>query len=128
MRLLLDTHIALWAIVDDIRLPVMARGLIEGAANEVWVSAASLWEIAIKRALGRGDMPISSADALRYFQASGYGILSISAEHAMGVEGLPGHHQDPFDRLLIAQAMTEPMRLVTHDRHVALYSDTVIFV
>lgn len=71
-------------------------------------------------------MPVSSRDAVRYFTASGYRLLAIEPEHVVAVETLPAHHQDPFDRLLVAQALVEPMRLVTHDRFVALYSDTII--
>jgi PIN domain nuclease of toxin-antitoxin system len=126
MNLLLDTHVALWAITDNPKLPQKARDLIQAAATTVWVSAASVWEIAIKRALGKGDMPVSSQEALRYFKESGYRFLSIAAEHAVAVETLPAHHQDPFDRILVAQALVEPMRLMTHDALVALYSDTVI--
>lgn len=128
MNLLLDTHVALWAITDSPKLPQKARDMIASPRTTVWVSAASVWEIAIKHALGRGDMPVSGRDALRYFQESGYGILAIDAEHAVAVEDLPAHHQDPFDRILVAQALVEPMRLMTHDPLVALYSDTVIKV
>ncbi|MEX8520368.1 MAG: type II toxin-antitoxin system VapC family toxin [Leptothrix sp. (in: b-proteobacteria)] len=126
MNLLLDTHVALWAITDSPRLPQQARELIAASKTSVWVSAASVWEIAIKHSLGRGDMPVSGQDAVRYFQASGYRLLAIEPEHAVAVETLPPHHQDPFDRILVAQALTEPMRLMTHDALVALYSDTII--
>ena len=71
-------------------------------------------------------MPVSSRDAMRYFQESGYRFLAVEAEHAIAVEELPLHHQDPFDRILVAQALVEPMRLMTHDPLVALYSDTII--
>ena len=128
MNLLLDTHVALWAITDSPRLSRQARDLIESPKTLVWVSAASVWEIAIKRSLGKGEMPVSSTDAVRYFQESGYRFLAITAEHAVAVEGLPAHHQDPFDRILIAQALVEPMRLMTHDALVARYSDTIIKV
>lgn len=128
MNLLLDTHVALWAITDSPRLPASARGLIASPRNTVWVSAASLWEIAIKHSLGRGDMPVSGEEALGYFRASGYRILPVEAEHAVAVAALPPHHQDPFDRLLVAQALAEPMRLMSHDAHIARYSDTVIAV
>jgi PIN domain nuclease of toxin-antitoxin system len=126
LNLLLDTHVALWAITDSPKLPKKARELIESSKTTVWVSVASVWEIAIKHALGRGDMPVSSQDAVRYFQESGYRVLPIEAEHAVGVEELPSHHQDPFDRMLVAQALLEPMRLMTHDPQVALYSDSII--
>ena len=126
MNLLLDTHVALWAITDSPRLPHKARELIASPKTNVWVSAVSIWEIAIKHALGRGDMPVSGKDALRYFTASGYRCLSIEPEHTVTVEELPAHHNDPFDRILVAQALVEPMRLMTHDALVALYSDTII--
>lgn len=126
MNLLLDTHVALWAITDSPKLPHKARELIQAPTTTVWVSTANIWEIAIKRALGRGDMPVSSHEAVRFFRQSGYRFLNIEPEHAMAVEELPAHHQDPFDRILVAQALVEPMRLMTHDPLVALYSDTII--
>lgn len=126
MNLLLDTHVALWAITDSPRLSPKARQLLTAPRTTVWVSVASLWEIAIKHSLGRGDMPVSAQDALRYFEASGYRVLAIEAEHAVAVASLPPHHQDPFDRLLVAQALTEPMCLMTHDANVAAYSDTIL--
>jgi len=126
LNLLLDTHVALWAITDSPKLPPKARELIASPKTNVWISAASIWEIAIKHALGRGDMPISAQDARRYFSESGYRLLAIEAEHALAVEDLPTHHGDPFDRILVAQALMEPMRLMTHDAMVALYSDTII--
>jgi PIN domain nuclease of toxin-antitoxin system len=128
MRILLDTHIALWALTDDARLKSTARQMIEAPGNVVVVSAVSVWEIAIKHALGRGDMPISSGEALAYFTEAGYALLAITPEHAAAVEGLPAIHADPFDRLLVAQALTEPLRLLTHDANVARYSDTIIQV
>lgn len=126
MNLLLDTHVALWAIIDSPKLPQKARELILSPRTTVWISTASLWEIAIKHGLGRGDMPVSSQEAMGYFQASGYRFLPVEAEHATAVEELAKHHQDPFDRMLVAQALVEPMRLMTHDATVALYSDTII--
>ena len=126
MNLLLDTHVALWAITDSPKLPQKARDLIQAPRTIVWVSAANVWEIAIKFALGRGDMPVSGQDAVRYFQESGYRFLPVDVDHALAVESLPTHHQDPFDRILVAQALVEPMRLMTHDPLVASYSDTII--
>ena len=131
VRVLLDTHIALWAIVDDARLSANARRTIGDPANEILVSAASIWEIAIKRALARGapsDMPISAVQALGYFRQAGYSLLNITAEHAAAVESLPPRHSDPFDRILIAQALTEPLHLLTHDRIVAGYGGTIVEV
>lgn len=128
MNLLLDTHVALWAITDNPKLPEKARGLIESPVSSVWISAATVWEIAIKHSLRREDMPVSGQDALRYFRDSGYGILPVQAEHAAAVEDLPRHHQDPFDRILVAQALVEPMRLMTHDPVMLRYGDTIIAV
>ncbi len=128
MQLLLDTHIALWAITDDDRLAKSAKNLIVNDRNQIWVSAVSIWEIAIKYRLARGDMPIGSEEATAYFKASGFMLLAIQPEHAIATESLPSHHQDPFDRLLIAQSLQEPMRLITHDSMLAKYSDTVILV
>ncbi|WP_028319703.1 type II toxin-antitoxin system VapC family toxin [Desulfobulbus elongatus] len=126
MNLLLDTHVALWAITDSPKLLPKARELIQSRRATVWISAASIWEIAIKYSLGRGDMPVSGQDAVGYFRDSGYRFLAVEAEHAVAVEELAAHHQDPFDRILVAQALVEPMRLMTHDPLVALYSDTII--
>jgi PIN domain nuclease of toxin-antitoxin system len=128
LNLLLDTHVALWAITDSPKLPQKVRELIQSHKTTVWISAATVWEIAIKHSLGRGDMPVSGQDAERYFRESGYRFLAIEAEHALAVEGLVQHHHDPFDRILIAQALVEPMRLMTHDSMVARYSDTIIVV
>ena len=131
MRLLLDTHIALWAVTDDPRLALRARKLISDPANDVFVSAASIWEIAIKHALARGgpnDMPVSGVEAMRHFQDSGYEMVDISAPDAAAVETLPPLHADPFDRLLIAQALTVPFRLLTRDPRVASYSQSIIKV
>lgn len=128
MNLLLDTHVALWAITDNPNLSAPARDLILAPSSAVWVSAVSVWEITIKHGLGRGDMPVSGQNALRYFRQAGYRFLVIEPEHAAAVETLPDHHQDPFDRLLVAQALVEPMRLLTHDTTVARYSDTIIRV
>lgn len=129
MRLLLDTHIALWAIVDSPQLSVTARELISDRRNVVFVSAVSVWEIAIKHALGReAGMPLSAREALVCFRSAGYKLLDVSAEHAAGVEQLPLHHADPFDRFLVAQALVEPLRLLTRDATVLAYSDTIIEV
>jgi PIN domain nuclease of toxin-antitoxin system len=126
VNILLDTHVALWAIADSPKLAIKAREAIESPKSSVWISAATIWEIAIKHSLGRGEMPVSGQDALRYFSESGYGFLPIEPEHAAAVEELPQHHADPFDRILVAQALVEPMRLITHDATMALYSDTII--
>ena len=131
MRLLLDTHIALWAIVADARLPRAAADVIADPRNAIVVSAATIWEIAIKHGLARGlptDMPVSGSDALGYFRAAGYELLSVSADHAVAVSALPAFHRDPFDRIIVAQALHEPLRLITHDPVVKRYSDTILLV
>jgi PIN domain nuclease of toxin-antitoxin system len=115
VRLLLDTHIALWAIADHPNLSPKARRLIG--------------EIAIKHSLARGgpnDMPISGQEALGYFRDAGFELLDIAPAHAAAVETLAPLHADLFDRMLVAQALTTPLRLLTHDQRVAAYSDTVI--
>lgn len=131
MRLLLDTHIALWAITDSPRLPAAARDLIRAPENAIFVSAANLWEIAIKHALKRSGpsaMPISAQEAQGYFIGAGYHLLAITPQHAIAVETLPAHHADPFDRMLVAQARTEPLRLVTQDKELAAYGESVMVV
>lgn len=128
MRLLLDTHIALWAITDSPKLSKQVRELISMPATEVYVSAASIWEIAIKHSLGRNNMPVSGDQASRYFTEAGYILLPVTAEHATATEMLPPIHADPFDRMLVAQALTEPLRLVTHDATVARYGGSVMLV
>ena len=128
MNLLLDTHVALWAITDSPGLSIQARELILSPRAVVWISAAVVWEIAIKHGLERGDMPVSGEDAVRHFGAAGYQFLPIEPEHVAAIETLPKHHQDPFDRLLVAQAQVEPMRLLTHDQMQARYGDFVVLI
>ena len=128
MRLLLDTHVLLWALADDRRLSSHVRELLLEPLNDVYFSAASVWEIAIKRALRRGTMPISAEQAVSLFHEAGYEQLAISSDHAVAVETLPAIHADPFDRMLIAQALSEPLRLVTHDAVVASYNDSIILI
>ena len=131
MRLLLDTHIALWAIADSPRLSMKARDLIDDPSNEVFISAATIWEISIKHALARGapsDMPISGDEAIGYFRDAGFELMDVSAAHAAAIEALPPVHADPFDRILVAQALAVPLRLLTGDARIAAYSDLVIKV
>lgn len=127
MRLLLDTHIAVWALLGSPRLSTKARKLIAEPANAVFVSAVSVFEIAIKNTLARpSDFPFSGRASIGYFAQAGYRILNVSAEHAADVETLPKLHGDPFDRLLVAQAMSEPMYLLTADRRLFAYGTTII--
>lgn len=125
MRLLLDTHVFLWAVMGSPRLKPAARRFIE-AADEVHVSAASIWEVAIKASLGKIDAdPHELAAAI---EGSGFLELPVTAAHAAEVAKLERHHDDPFDRLLMAQALAEPLRLLTADEVLARYSDLVVLV
>lgn len=130
MRLLLDTHIALWATLDSKRLSQRAHAMIT-EADEVIVSVMSLWEIAIKYARRKGqpnDIPLSAAQARLIFAEAGYAVLPVMDAHATAIDDLPPHHRDPFDRMLIAQALTEPLRLLTADRALAVYGSMVVLV
>jgi len=123
MRLLLDTRIFLWAVAGSPRLKPAARRLIE-SAEQVYVSAASIWEIAIKAQLGKIEAdPHALNDAIA---ASGFLELSVRAAHAAGVARLAAHHTDPFDRLLVAQALAEPLKLLTADAALVQYGDIVV--
>lgn len=125
MRLLLDTHIFLWLAADDKRLNSSARRLI-AAATQVFVSSASIWEIAIKARLNK--IGADPEDAVQEMKVCGFVELPVSARHAVAVARLPLLHRDPFDRLLIAQAITEPMRLLTADPRLAAYSELVMVI
>lgn len=125
MRLLLDTHVLLWALADPGRLPAAARALIEDAENEVFFSAASLWEIAIKSTLGRADFAADAEEVLAAMPEAGFAELPVRARHAVEVSRLPQIHKDPFDRMLIAQARAEPMVLLTNDALLAGYPAAV---
>lgn len=126
MRLLLDTHIALWAVTGDSRLSKQARSLIDGEDNHSFVSVVTVWEIAIKHVLRPDEMPVAPARALQLFQMASYTILPVEPSHAVAVGDLPPHHSDPFDRMLVAQAMTEPLKLLTRDKKLAAYGDAII--
>ncbi len=128
MRLLLDTQIILWALTGSARLGAAGRGLIADPANDIYVSTASIWEIAIKHALGRGDMPVSGARAAELCAAAGYRELAVAWRHAVVVETLAPLHADPFDRILVAQALAEPMRLLSRDAAVVGYGAMVMAV
>lgn len=125
MNLLLDTHIALWAVSDSPRLSSAARAALLNPRASLWVSVASLWEIAIQHSVRPGQMPVDADTALEAFEQSGYRLLSIKPEHVLQVGRLPHLHADPFDRLLVAQALAEPMRLLTADAALAGYSELV---
>jgi PIN domain nuclease of toxin-antitoxin system len=121
MRLLLDTHLLLWALSSPSRLSKRARQRID--SSEVYASAASIWEISIKSALGK--LAADPADVLSGVEPAGFNHLPILGGHAAKVVELPPVHKDPFDRLLVAQARVEPMILLTNDDALAAYGDFV---
>jgi PIN domain nuclease of toxin-antitoxin system len=125
MRLLIDTHLLLWAAGQSARLSPQARGLIADPDNELLFSAASLWEIAIKAGLGRPDFNVDAARLRRSLLTNGYDELAITGEHAVAVMGLPLIHKDPFDRLLLAQGMVEDITLLTSDPVMTQYPVSV---
>ncbi len=125
MRLLLDTQVYLWYLADSRKLPASARREIAGA-EEVFVSAASIWEAAIKAGLGK--LNAAADDLVAGIGASGFAELPVSARHAARVMTLPQHHRDPFDRLLVAQALHEPLHLLTADAALRRYSELVVTV
>jgi len=125
MKLLLDTHLLLWAAASPERLSAGARALLQDAENELFFSAASLWEIAIKSSLGRDDFRVDARLLRRSLLDNGYRELPIGSEHAVATDALPPLHKDPFDRMLIAQAMAEGMILLTADETVAAYPGAI---
>lgn len=121
MKLLLDTHLLLWAAGSPEQLPAAARTLLEDSQNELLFSAASLWEIAIKRGLGRSDFKVDARLLRRGLLDNGYQELAVTSEHAVFIDSLPPLHKDPFDRMLVAQATVEGVILLTADALVAQY-------
>jgi len=123
MNLLLDTCVLLWWLNDDPELSGKARAVVADGRNVVYVSAASIWEIRIKQALGKLRLPRSFRDTL---QLQPFMELPVTAEHAHAVFGLPDHHRDPFDRMLVAQAKVEHLALVTRDERIKKYSVAIV--
>ena len=125
MKLLLDTQIVIWVATDDPRLSIAGRALICDASNQIVVSVISLWEVAIKFSLGRTDFRHSAADLRSGLLRAGWEELDMNGEHALAVSDLPYIHGDPFDRMLLAQARWENMTLLSADRTLWKYGDTV---
>jgi PIN domain nuclease of toxin-antitoxin system len=121
VKFLLDTHVILWAAGQPERLPADVRRLLDDPENELVVSAASFWEIAIKSGLGRADFQVDARLLRRGLLDNGYSELAITSAHAVAIDDLPPIHRDPFDRLLVAQAMVEGIVLLTTDPLVAQY-------
>jgi PIN domain nuclease of toxin-antitoxin system len=125
MRLLVDTHLVLWAAAKSRRLPKEARRLLEDSTNEVFYSAASLWEIAIKAALRRSDFRVDLALLRPALAAMDFVELPVTGAHAERLESLPPIHKDPFDRMLVAQSLSEPLVLLTNDPSLTAYGEGV---
>lgn len=115
---LLDTHVLLWLLSDRDKLSPQALGVIDAPSGPLWVSAASIWEMSIKRSLGLLRVP---DNLLEMLEANEMDVLNVTAEHGLAVAGLPLHHRDPFDRMLIAQARIEQLTLVTRDQNIPRY-------
>lgn len=125
MKVLLDTQLLLWAAGQPERLPVAARRMIDDARNQLMFSAASLWEVAIKSGLGRGDFRADARLLRRGLLDNGYDELVIAGEHAVAIANLPPAHKDPFDRMLVAQSAAEGILLLTADPVLARYPGPV---
>ena len=126
MKYLLDTHVLLWAAAG--KLPEEALGLITDSANELYFSAASLWEIVIKNSLGRDDFKVDPTVLRRGLLDAGYHELSVAGAHVLAVADLPLLHKDPFDRILLAQAKAEGITLLTFDATLAEYAGPVLLI
>lgn len=125
MKLLLDTHVLLWAAGEPEKLSTEACTLLSDPQNELLFSAASIWEIVIKHSLGRDDFKANASQVRRGLLDNGYTELPITSQHALAVESLPPLHKDPFDRILIAQAITEGILLLTADSLLTKYPGPV---
>lgn len=125
MKLLLDTHLLLWVAGQPEQLSATARTLLDDPQNELLFSAASLWEVAIKRGLGRDDFRVDPRLLRRGLLDNGYSELAITSQHAVTIKGLPPIHKDPFDRILVAQSIVEGIALLTTDPVVAQYPGPV---
>jgi PIN domain nuclease of toxin-antitoxin system len=126
VKLLLDTHVLLWAAGQPEKLSESARSLLRAPENSLFFSAASIWEVVIKRSLGRTDFKVDPSRLRKLLVAHGYAELPVTAEHVLRIETLPMLHKDPFDRLLIAQAREEGMQLLTVDASILLYGEPTL--
>ena len=128
MRYLLDTHIVIWAMVGSAKLSSVARDILESTDSQLYVSSVSIWEIAIKHALRPTEMPVNASQMIRFCRESGIMELPVHFRHSQRVATLPLYHNDPFDRMLVAQAMEDGMRLLSHDQKLPPYGDVVLSV
>jgi PIN domain nuclease of toxin-antitoxin system len=128
MKILLDTHVLLWVAGDPKQLSAQARKLLEDPQNQLYFSAASLWEISIKNKLGRTDFKVDLPVLRRNLLDYGFEEITINSAHTLAIEALPNFHKDPFDRMLIAQTIVEGITLMTADSAVAEYPVAVVRV
>lgn len=127
MRLLLDTHVAVWTILETRKVPQRILRMIADPTNEIFVSTVSVWEVGLKFGAGRSRRTSRPREDLaREFELAGYTFLDVSIRHAIAFEDYASAHPDPFDRMILTQALTDQLRLVTVDARLASYSDTVI--
>lgn len=119
MKILLDTHVALWALADPARLSPSAKALLEDPDNECWISSASAWELAIKVRLGKYRLAYPLAELEDAIEEAGFRSLPVTMRHALAIERIDTSREDPFDRLLLAQCQAETLRLLTADRQLA---------
>jgi len=131
MRVLLDTHILLWALTEDPKLPEDAQKIISDVNNEIFYSSASIWEVAIKHMNHPDSMPVSAKELSDYCKGAGYEMLPVIDEHVFSLETLfrakkAPRHNDPFDRIMIAQAKTEELQFITHDALLPYYNEECI--
>lgn len=124
-RFLVDTQLLLWNVYGSRKLPARVRRLFRNGRHEFYYSAASLWEIAIKAARGRGDFDVDPAQVRDALEENGFHELPVAGHHAVALSPLPAIHADPFDRMLVAQSLVEPMALLTSDARLAAYPGTV---
>ena len=128
MRYLLDTHIVIWAMVGSKMLSDKARAILQTSGNSFYMSSASVWEVAIKHSVKPDEIPVTAEQVTRFCRESGITELPVSLAHAQAVSRLPAYHNDPFDRMLVAQAMEEGLFILSHDGKLSSYGDFVVRV
>jgi PIN domain nuclease of toxin-antitoxin system len=127
MNFLVDTHVLIWFITDDIKLPIKTKQIIENKENSLYVSIASYWEIAIKNSIGRLDLNSDLEAIFKVIEESGFETLPLTTSHILQNSTLEFHHQDPFDRIIIAQSLVENMTIITKDRQFEKYNVPIIW-
>ena len=127
MNLLLDTHTVVWYITGDSRLPLSLRKKIEDSSNNCFVSMASLWEMAIKSTIGKLELQEDLGMIVRIIKRSGIALLPVKIKHVLSISGLPLHHNDPFDRMIISQCQAEKLTMVSCDKQFQLYDIPLVW-